>query len=76
MAYVEVNIAIDDYLEDASTEAFKSELKSRKTELNKESEKGKLHLIKEILGLRPWHSGKRIVEELKELISFTTGETF
>lgn len=78
MAYVEVDIDIDDYLEDASTEALKAELRSRKEEIEIETSDNalaKLNSIKEQMGLRPWHSGERLLEEVKELISFATGET-
>ena len=77
MAYIEVDIDIDDYLEDASTDALRKELKSRNEELVKsDNPKEKLNSIKELLGLRPWHSGQRVVTEIKELISFITGENF
>ena len=77
MAYIEVDIDIDDYLEDASTDALKREIKSRNEDLvESDNSKEKLQIIKELLGLRAWHSGQRVVTEIKELISFTTGENF
>ena len=69
MAYIDIDIDIEDYLDEISTEVLLDELKRRGKEIKAiyefKSDTKKMNYIKAIFGLREIHTKERLLEEIK-----------